>query len=65
VPARRRQGLRSRRPWPVAVAASVLGRHDRIVTQPADGVVWFEKSGHAPFIEEKDRFDELVRSLAV
>lgn len=50
---------------PVAVAASVLGRHDPIVTEPAGAVVWFEKSGHAPFLEEKDRFDELVRSLAV
>lgn len=48
---------------PVAVAASVLGRHDRIVAEPAGDVVWFEESGHAPFLEEKDRFNELVRSL--
>lgn len=48
---------------PVAVAASVLGRHDRLVTEAVGDVVWFEASGHAPFIEEKDRFNDLVRNL--
>jgi non-heme chloroperoxidase len=48
---------------------SVSGARDQIVapsSRPVEGVedVVFERSGHAPFLEEKDRFNELVARVA-
>jgi len=56
-----------------------LGRHDHwvppevslayldVLTAPAKKIVWFERSGHEPFVDEPDKFNtamvELVRPV--
>ena len=56
-----------------------LGRHDHwvpaevslayldVLTAPAKKIVWFEQSGHEPFVDEPDKFNtamvELVRPV--
>lgn len=49
---------------PVGHVATVLGRHDALVADAPGEVEWFDRSGHAPFIEEKDRFNAFIRTLA-
>lgn len=63
-----RTAVTLRHPLP-AGTVSISGARDQIVppeSRPADGAkqVVFERSGHAPFLEEKQRFNEVVAEVA-
>ena len=63
-----RTSVTMRVPFPPGTV-SVSGARDQIVppaSRPVDGVedVVFDLSGHAPFLEEKDRFNELIARVA-
>jgi pimeloyl-ACP methyl ester carboxylesterase len=67
--------LRERAPVLAVPVFFFLGRHDHWVppetslayydalVAPAKRLVWFERSGHEPFVDEAGRFDELMIEL--
>lgn len=40
----------------------MVEEYERVLTAPDKGIVWFEHSGHSPWINERDRFVEEVLS---
>lgn len=40
--------------------ASLAEDYERVLQAPSKGIVWFEHSGHSPWINERDKFSEEV-----
>ena len=40
--------------------ASLAEDYERVLQAPSKGIVWFEHSGHSPWINERDKFTEEV-----
>ena len=40
--------------------ASLAEDYERVLQSPSKGIVWFEHSGHSPWINERDKFTEEV-----